>query len=720
MNSDSEVSFESAVGTSSGDTAIMMSASQNKDEGSYNASTISVSPSQILLLHTNDDTANTVTLDDDGLKYNDSPVITLEDVDELNIIKVNENGVIDKNEITIGSFEIKNDKPYNYTLEGRFYSYDPNCAEGFKVVAHYDQEGVKYGYVVDDSQDEDWYYGFVITDISFEDLEVENSIKNETLNHFLNRKIPILAAYIDNEYTVDGVDVVSFTDDVSEELSVLYTEDNHINDVTFTRSAPFSLKHTSKALLNGIPVATVDNLTVIKGDVEHSAILTGEYSVSGINYSNKAISKTSVSLGAASTAGLKGWYYTSIELDESNNTHIITLSDTQPKVNNGELVGTWTSGTANVKSDDKISIVNNSKFDFCGEVTGYKNNKIRVKGLQFDTIEIPETISRDDFSIYLPEKPDAGIIDFGQGAFSQGVNTKSSNLASHAEGSGTHAYGQYSHTEGRETKAGYGAHAEGRETVASGNLSHAEGRESVASGVHSHAEGRKTIASNTQSHAEGYATQATGSNSHAEGDSSVASGSRAHAEGNSSTASGNQSHAEGKSTIASGSSAHTEGYETEASGIASHAEGYKSQAQGSGAHAEGGYYIDSDSNIVGGIASGDASHAEGLNTNASGIASHAEGRGTIASADYSHAEGYYTTAAGAYSHTSGARTNTTNDYEFACGVYNNSTKDKTLFSVGNGSKKGGVHNAFEITVDGKIYINKTDGTRVCLQDLLGI
>jgi hypothetical protein len=156
------------------------------------------------------------------------------------------------------------------------------------------------------------------------------------------------------------------------------------------------------------------------------------------------------------------------------------------------------------------------------------------------------------------------------------------------------------------------------------------------------------------------------------------------------------------------------------SAIASHSEGYKSQAQGSGSHAEGGYYIDSKDNNVGGIATGAASHAEGINTNASGIASHAEGRGTIASADYSHAEGYYTTAAGKYSHTSGARTNTTNDYEFACGVYNNSTKDETLFSVGNGSKKEGVHNAFEITVDGKIYINDKNGTKLCLQELLGI
>lgn len=434
--------------------------------------------------------------------------------------------------------------------------------------------------------------------------------------------------------------------------------------------------------------------TVVPGSVEKSAILEG--------LNNKAISEASSALGEDSTAGLKGWYYTSIELDKSNNTHIITLSDTQPTVNNGELVGTWTSGTVNVKSGDKISIVNNSKFDFCGEVTGYKNNKIRVKGLQFDTIEIPETISRDDFSIYLPEKPDAGIIDFGHGAFSQGVNTKSSNLASHAEGSGTHAYGQYSHTEGRETKAGYGAHAEGRETVASGNLSHAEGRESVASGTHSHAEGRKTIASNLQSHAEGYKTQATGSNSH------------------------------------------TEGYETEASGIASHAEGYKSQAKGGGSHAEGGYYINSKDYYAGGIASGNASHAEGVGTTASGMdshaegykteasnnhahaegnltratggASHAEGRETEASGNYSHAEGRETKALGQYSHTSGHGTVANNEAEFACGKYNNSQED-TLFSIGNGTKESNRKNALEVKKNGDVYI-LIDGVPTKLQDLL--
>ena len=215
-------------------------------------------------------TNNVLSLNKDGLKYNDSPVVTINDVDNFNILKVDENGILNKDEVTIGTFEIKNDKPYNYTLEGRFYPYNPQCASGFKVVAHYDQKGVKYGHVIDSENIGEpqesltgtgWYYDFVITDISFEGADIDGvSTKDNTLDSFLNRTIPILAAYIDNEYSVDSVDAVTFTDDVSEELSILYTSDNYISDVTFTRSAPFSLRHTSKALLNGSPVITAEML----------------------------------------------------------------------------------------------------------------------------------------------------------------------------------------------------------------------------------------------------------------------------------------------------------------------------------------------------------------------------------------------------------------------------------------------------------------------------
>ncbi len=94
-----------------------------------------------------------------------------------------------------------------------------------------------------------------------------------------------------------------------------------------------------------------------------------------------------------------------------------------------------------------------------------------------------------------------------------------------------------------------------------------------ASGEYSHAEGRITKASEYFTHAEGLHTQATGLAAHAEGVDTVASGQRSHAEGNSTSATGGNSHAEGDNTTASNSSAHAEGASTVASGLYSHAEG---------------------------------------------------------------------------------------------------------------------------------------------------
>jgi hypothetical protein len=412
--------------------------------------------------------------------------------------------------------------------------------------------------------------------------------------------------------------------------------------------------------------ATKDDITsenvIVKGNVENSAILQGEYSVAGKNYSNKAISQVSTSLGAASTAGLKGWYYTKVNLSEK----LIWLSDTRStgilQIIISETTQTTPDNTSFVcgwKVGDEVTIVNDKKYDRCAKIESINGNMIKLDKLPFDSSTIVKSAvatrnftEPDEFSItairinddsllktLTVSSYDKGNVDFGGGAHAEGIQTYALNIGAHAEGIQTIAYGQYSHTEGFKTQAGYASHAEGRETAASGTLSHAEGRESVASGAHSHAEGRKTVASNLQSHAEG--------------EGSVASGPCSHAEGDTTTASGNQAHSEGKSTIASGSTSHAEGYVTEARGIVSHAEGYKSQAQGSGSHAEGGYYINSTNNEVGGIASGNASHAEGINTNASGLASHAEGKKTKSSNNHSHAEGFATEALGAQSHTEG-------------------------------------------------------------------
>ena len=76
--------------------------------------------------------------------------------------------------------------------------------------------------------------------------------------------------------------------------------------------------------------------------------------------------------------------------------------------------------------------------------------------------------------------------------------------------SGNTDLGPYTHAEGNETVAtGNAAHAEGTSTYALNNQSHAEGCFTIASGKQSHAEGLSSIASGNQAHAEGYATSAT-------------------------------------------------------------------------------------------------------------------------------------------------------------------------------------------------------------------
>ena len=95
----------------------------------------------------------------------------------------------------------------------------------------------------------------------------------------------------------------------------------------------------------------------------------------------------------------------------------------------------------------------------------------------------------------------------------------------------------------------YGSHAEGDNTIASGNGSHAEGGSTTASGLNSHAEGSGTKASGMFSHAEGSTTTASGVNSHAEGDYTTASGASSHAEGYGSKASSQFQHVQGKYNI---------------------------------------------------------------------------------------------------------------------------------------------------------------------------
>lgn len=503
---------------------------------------------------------------------------------------------------------------------------------------------------------------------------------------------------------------------------------------------------------------------IVKGDAENSAVLDGEYN----NIKNRAISQTSIAVGAGTLAGLKGWYYKNIDF----NLNRIDLSEIQPYVVLGSLVGgSWTSGNPNIKVGDVISIVNDSKYDFCSKVTAVSDGTIVVDKLPFSSLEtgIIQVNNIDDWAIYIPERPDAGIIDLGGGALSEGgYNTMATNICAHAEGLDTHAYGQYSHAEGRETKAGYACHAEGRRTWAKGTKSHSEGYQTIASGESSHIEGysevsdfdnlnfqrddaslieewknnKFSLAKGKASHSEGLSTLALSTGAHAEGYRTIAEGGEgSHSEGYTTHASGKSSHAEGRGTYAQNTAAHAEGAGTHADGEYSHAEGNNTSATAWGAHSEGqttraearfshseGYKnnvgeseperVDLNTTESGlaahaegqsNLAKGNSSHAEGLKNNALGRASHVEGQESTAEGNVSHAEGYQTHAMGGASHATGFGTETTNENEFACGRFNLSTKDdKDMAKATVFSIGGGTRdvrkNIVEVKKNGDIYI----------------
>ena len=240
-----------------------------------------------------------------------------------------------------------------------------------------------------------------------------------------------------------------------------------------------------------------------------------------------------------------------------------------------------------------------------------------------------------------------------------------------SEGSDTYA-SNYGHAEGIFTFAGQGAHAEGCNTYAGGQYSHAEGRWTKTDGLggYSHAEGTNTTALRTASHAEGYKTTTLGYYSHAEGSSSNTK--------------------ESVTTSTKDSDILTAWKTTKfalASGQASHVEGVDCLALGDGSHAEGSSTL----------TQANCDHAEGFCTVAKGGHSHAEGHRTTAGGGCSHAEGYITTASNYASHTSGKYNKAMVDG----GGTDNQVGD--VFVIGNGTSASALSNAFRVTYTGETY-----------------
>ena len=329
------------------------------------------------------------------------------------------------------------------------------------------------------------------------------------------------------------------------------------------------------------------NLSVLSGDIvqTNGSFIGGESSIAERNsfaYGTgvSAISENSYAVGKNSIAGCYGWYYDHI--DFQNNAFYLTL--TQP-------IATYTSsltgeGTVDTSFDsglsvgDIISYVNKAKFDMELSVAAVNGNKITVQSFKNTSqYKLDEaTPNHDDWSIFCPDKPVIGQIQFGEAAYSAGLDCKAINAYSHAEGKQNLAYGQYSHVEGYKNRGAYATHAEGKGNYADGQCSHAEGWNTRTQKDCAHAEGNETSAYNECAHAEGHKTLAFGLYSHAEGNQTSAVGTDSHTFGNKTYASGYCSFAGGDAVSATNSEAFAIGWKTSASGQYSFAGGQNTKS----------------------------------------------------------------------------------------------------------------------------------------------
>ena len=317
----------------------------------------------------------------------------------------------------------------------------------------------------------------------------------------------------------------------------------------------------------------------------------------------------------------------------------------------------------------------------------------------------------DDYTFGIHAEGYKTVANHGNGAHSEGYETKSMGSGCHAEGENTVAgtnpdnptfYHSACHAEGCGTKA-YGdySHSEGGYTVSSGEASHSEGESTVSSGSCSHSEGYQTEASGSSAHSEGRETKAYAYYSHSEGYQSVVGisgrsdyGQYGHAEGCNTTVNGDCGHSEGQETVVKFTACHAEGSHTQAGGTHT---SYPTVSGGSYAHAEG-YYS---------LALEDYSHAEGFQNHAFADASHAECYMNTVQWGASHVSGYHNIIDINPNPTDpNYNPNTwTDNPKYVIGTYNDYAYDDfqyTAFVIGNGTADNARSNCFSVDFTGNV------------------
>ena len=310
------------------------------------------------------------------------------------VLRVDETGVVNKSELTIGNFEIKNDREYNYTFNGKYGNAGRDLA--WKIVAEYNHEGPKHKYFDMWGGDSAWVYEFVITETPELD-ESAGDIWDEDFNPDDYRPevgsiINVYAGLLNEDYyhgELAGFDPqpLKFVNDVSEEA--YWDFEGPWYGGTFTRTAPFSLRHTSKALLNGSPVMTADALassdivSELNNKINNPKLLKVD--------EDGAVNQTALSIGGFAVVD-KPYNY-SIRMES-----YINYDDVAVQGFIGDLVGTVTiDGTSYYKfdctiannADTSLEYLDENHWNYCPDCfhQGYVHIPTSIDLYHMDSIE---------------------------------------------------------------------------------------------------------------------------------------------------------------------------------------------------------------------------------------------------------------------------------------------------------------------------------------------
>lgn len=289
---------------------------------------------------------------------------------------------------------------------------------------------------------------------------------------------------------------------------------------------------------NGNKIVPV-NANVIRGDGTNSIVANDLDN-------NTAISENTCSFGTNNKGGLKGYYWSAINIASKTIT-LATAHTGGTAVTCGYAVG------------DFISIVNGSRFDECSKITAISGSVITVDALPFSSVS---TASGDwtDYCIYCPEKTDIGLADLGRDCFIAGNGNKGGNWCSVVAGRDNNVIGQYGVAMGRQNKVAYAGFAVGRDnkvlgqyaSSAGGSKNNVSGDWSIAGGYNNTAKGPYSTASGQSNTVNGRCSTVSGSSNRIEGEYSFSSGYHNVVEGDYSTGFGNTNNIQGDYSIANG------------------------------------------------------------------------------------------------------------------------------------------------------------------------